>query len=214
VNRVVFEATYPPDLTHPLHREVIDREAVSRAAVVTWGPVGSATTLTFFDAPERVVTDLLDAVDAVADASLVAAESGTYAFTRQTEYAFADPLVDLVAAADAAFLPPLTFQADRTARFEAVGDAAALGEFHEDLSALLDARIASVHDFHHGDAPATLTKRQRAALNAALDGGYYDVPRTGSVADVAADLDCATSTAGELLRKAEAAVVRDAVGER
>ncbi|WP_217493327.1 helix-turn-helix domain-containing protein [Haladaptatus sp. W1] len=46
---------------------------------------------------------------------------------------------------------------------------------------------------------------------AALDAGYYDVPRTGSVDDVAAALDCAHSTAGELIRKAESAVISDAI---
>jgi len=59
-----------------------------------------------------------------------------------------------------------------------------------------------VHDFQRGDTPASLTDRQRAALDTALDLGYYDVPRAASVADVAVELDCATSTAGELLRKA------------
>ncbi|WP_336035760.1 helix-turn-helix domain-containing protein [Halobacterium yunchengense] len=214
MNRVTFEAAYPPEYTHPVHAAVVERDALSRVSVLTWGPVGSATTLTVFDAGEDVVRDVLAGVDAVADWSLVADPDGTFAFTRQTEYGFAAPLLDLVAAADAAFLPPLTFRADRTARFEAVGDSAALAAFHEDLSAVLDARVASVRDFEHGDAPAALTGRQREALAAALDCGYYDVPRTGSVADVAAALDCATSTAGELLRKAEAAVVRDAVGGR
>jgi len=45
----------------------------------------------------------------------------------------------------------------------------------------------------------------------AVDVGYYDVPRTGDTEAVAAALDCEPSTAGELLRKAEAAVVTDSV---
>ncbi|MFC7174018.1 helix-turn-helix domain-containing protein [Haloplanus litoreus] len=44
--------------------------------------------------------------------------------------------------------------------------------------------------------------------------GYYDSPREGSVADVAATLDVAPGTAAEHLRKAEATVMRAAVGRR
>jgi len=47
-------------------------------------------------------------------------------------------------------------------------------------------------------------KRGKAAVSA----GYYEVPREGSIEGVAAALDCSTSTAGELVRKAGAAVLR------
>jgi len=120
VKRVAFAADYPVDLTHPLHRAVVEHAAVSRAEVLTWGPVGSATTLIWVDADRETATEMLES-EPVAETSLVAGDGGTYAFTRQTEYAFADDLLDLVAAADVAFLPPLAFRADRTARFEAVG---------------------------------------------------------------------------------------------
>ncbi|WP_370628387.1 helix-turn-helix domain-containing protein [Halorientalis salina] len=49
-----------------------------------------------------------------------------------------------------------------------------------------------------------LTDRQQEAVRAAIDHGYYEVPRSGSVEDVAAALDCAPSTASNHLRKAEA----------
>lgn len=212
MKRVIFVVEYPSELVHPVHREVVEREGVTRADVVTWAPVGSATTLMHYDADRETVRSLLDAIEAVTDASLVAGNDGTYAFVRQSEYAFADPLLELVSAADAAFLPPLTFHGDRTARFEAVGEAPGLAGFYDDLAAVADTCVESVHDFDQWDTPATLTDRQRRALAVAVDIGYYAVPRTAAVADVAAELDCATSTAGELLRKAEAAVIRDAVG--
>mgnify|MGYP000303695566 CR=1 FL=1 len=52
-----------------------------------------------------------------------------------------------------------------------------------------------------------LSDRQRAAVRAALDLGYYDVPRTATTEDVAGALGCATSTAAEHLRKAESTVL-------
>lgn len=51
-----------------------------------------------------------------------------------------------------------------------------------------------------------LTARQRDAVGAALELGYYAVPRRATTEDVARELDCATSTAAEHLRKAEARV--------
>lgn len=45
-------------------------------------------------------------------------------------------------------------------------------------------------------------------LRAALEAGYYAVPREASRADVAAALGCAPSTASEHLRKAERRLVR------
>ena len=63
-------------------------------------------------------------------------------------------------------------------------------------------------------APAAgtgLTDRQRAAVDVALELGYYDVLRTASHEDVADALDCAPSTAAEHLRKAESRLLCEAL---
>ena len=52
-----------------------------------------------------------------------------------------------------------------------------------------------------------LSARQREALAAAAALGYYDQPRGATSEDVADELDCATATAAEHLRKAEATLV-------
>lgn len=49
----------------------------------------------------------------------------------------------------------------------------------------------------------TFTERQRAAGDTALRLGYYEVPRDGTLDDVAEALGCAESTASVLLRRAE-----------
>lgn len=50
---------------------------------------------------------------------------------------------------------------------------------------------------------ADLTDRQREVLRTAYDMGYYDVPRTVSTADVAAELDLDASTVAEHLQRGE-----------
>lgn len=54
---------------------------------------------------------------------------------------------------------------------------------------------------------AELTARQRQILDAAIDVGYYTVPREATAADVAEAADCAPSTASEHLRKIESRVL-------
>lgn len=54
---------------------------------------------------------------------------------------------------------------------------------------------------------AQLTSRQQETLRAAVDAGYYEVPRRATHADVAETLDRTGGTVGEHLRKIEAAVL-------
>mgnify|MGYP000318434127 CR=1 FL=1 len=216
MKRVQFAATYPERLVHPLHREVIEPGPVTRAELLTWSPTADATTLFWCDAGADATASVVRAVDSLVDSELVEDGDGTYAFIRQDGYEFAPAVLDAIAAARVVFLPPVVFLEAGAVRFEAVGEAGALDAFHTALSDLGDVAIERVHEFERSASPSRLTDRQRAALEAAVETGYYEVPRDGTVADIAAILDCSTSTAGELVRKAEAAVIREfvAVGDR
>ncbi|WP_137284105.1 helix-turn-helix domain-containing protein [Halorussus salinisoli] len=213
MKRVSFAATYPDELAHPMHRRIVESSEVSRVELLMWGPMSTVTTLTWFDAGPDAVADVLDSVETVTTTHLVAGNDGTYAFVHQTDYEFESSLLELVSQSKVVFLPPVTFHDTGIARFEAVGESDYMGEFYARLSDLLDATIESVHDFRRGPSAANVTDRQRNALEAAVAVGYYEVPRSGAVEDVAAELDCAASNAGELLRKAESAVVTAFVRE-
>ncbi|EMA59089.1 helix-turn-helix domain-containing protein [Halorubrum lipolyticum] len=211
MKRVQFAATYPERLVHPLHRQVIESGPVTRAELLTWSPTADATTLFWCDADADATAPVVRATDSLVDSELVEDGGGTYAFLRQDDYEFAPAVLDAIAAARVVFLPPVVFLETGEVRFEAVGEAGALGAFHEALTDLGDVTIERVHEFERTASPSRLTDRQRAALEAAVAAGYYEVPRDGTIADVAAALDCSTSTAGELVRKAETAVIREFV---
>lgn len=214
MKRVTFGVTYPPESAHPVHRGLAREATLSRADLLVWGPTDAVTTLVWYDGGREPVQRVVDGVESLVEATLVPGDDGTYVFSHQTAFELPDAVLELVARAKLAFLPPVTFLDDRRARFEAVGESRHLSEFHARLSDLVGVRIERVREFERESmpaSPAALTERQRAALDAAAAVGYYDVPRTGSVADVADRLDCARSTAGELLRKAESAVVLDAL---
>ena len=211
MKRIRFSAAYPERLRHPLHRAIAGGSPISRAELLMWSPTADATTLLWFDGDRDATATAVDALDSLVASSLVSDANGTYAFLRQDDYEFPAALLDTVAASRVIFLPPVVFSESGDVRFEAAGAAAALSRFHDDLADLADLTIERVHEFERRRTPSRLTDRQRAALETAVSVGYYEVPREGTVADVAAALDCGTSTAGELLRKAEAAVVERAV---
>jgi predicted DNA binding protein len=105
-------------------------------------------------------------------------------------------------------VPPVELRADRSIRLTLVGRAADLRAAVEALPDRIDVsvlRTGTYETTRAGGAP--VTARQREALRAARAVGYYEVPRTGELADVAAALDCSTSTASTILRRAEARLV-------
>lgn len=58
-----------------------------------------------------------------------------------------------------------------------------------------------------------LTERQRRFVVAAVEAGYYDDPRTSTLTDLADDLGVASSTASEILHRAEGRIVKRLVAE-
>jgi predicted DNA binding protein len=208
MKRIQFAVTYPERLRHPLHQRIVGESPIGRVDLLMWSPTEDATTLLWCDGDPQSTAEALEAIDSLLVSAVVEATDGTYAFLRQADYEFPGEVLETVAASRVVFVPPVRFSETGEVGFEAVGEAEALSSFHRALSELGDLTIRQVHEFERNRSPSRLTDRQRAALDAAVAVGYYDVPREGTVADVAAVLDCATSTAGELLRKAEAAVVR------
>ncbi|NEU56225.1 helix-turn-helix domain-containing protein [Halorussus sp. MSC15.2] len=209
MKRVQLSVSYPDRFVHPIQRRIVSDLPITRAELLMWSPTEDATTLLWCDGDRDATAQAVADVESLVASNFVEDADGTYAFLRQDDYEFPAVLLELVADARVIFLPPVTFLETGDVQFEAVGESEALGAFHEELSALGDLTVERVREFERRDSPSRLTDRQRAALDAAVSVGYYDVPRNGTVADVADALDCSSSTAGELLRKAEAAVISD-----
>lgn len=208
MKRIAVEVSYPSSLRHPLHEALIATEGdASQASLLTWGPVGDVSSLIWVDAPWEPTSSLLDSMDSTGDTHLLKAPDGTYAVVRQHDYEFPDAVLSVIERAEVVFLPPLTFHADGTIEIAAVGSSVGLGSFVEALETLATVRIQTVHPYRRDGVRAALTDRQQHALSVALQAGYYAIPREASVEDVAAELSCASSTAGEILRRAERSVI-------
>ena len=113
-------------------------------------------------------------------------------------------------------VPPVVYRADGRVAMSVFGPGDVLQAAVEAADPPLELRIERVGGLTAAApmAEASLSDRQREALDAALELGYYDVPRSANQADVAVALDCAPSTAAEHLRKGEATLLRSVLGSR
>lgn len=112
-------------------------------------------------------------------------------------------------------LPPVTRQ-EGAIEVRMVGEPAAVSEAVEALPPAVDVNVHEVGERgltdEHSGVP--LSDRQRDAVVAALELGYYDQPRSATHEDIAEVLGCAPSTASEHVKKVEAKLVRAAVTHR
>lgn len=110
-------------------------------------------------------------------------------------------------------VPPVRCHDDGSSTFTLVGPEADIQAAVADVPNPVEVTVEQVG----GDPVATdgvlglLSPRQREALEAAVGRGYYDLPRDADLDAVAAELDCATATAAEHLRKAERTVFGELV---
>ncbi len=87
-----------------------------------------------------------------------------------------------------------------------VGDHEMFRNALEELPDTLSISIEQVGKYTPGgrNAISKLTERQREVFEAAIDAGYYDIPRKVTQEDLAGEFDVTVSTIDEHLRKAEA----------
>ncbi|WP_290813867.1 helix-turn-helix domain-containing protein [Halovivax sp.] len=125
-----------------------------------------------------------------------------------------DLLSELLAVADENALiidRPVQFVSEGVALTVAGTGEGLQGAFRDASDAVrIDVEWSGEYQPGAGDAGCQLTPRQREALRTAHDLGFYENPRRSDYEELAHALDCAPSTANELLRRAETAIV-DAV---
>lgn len=97
---------------------------------------------------------------------------------------------------------------DGTARVDVSSPHDRLSTLGEELEALgLDFEVEYVQDRLHLEQ--LLTTRQRELLDAALEAGYYDTPRTCTLTELAESVGLAKSTCSEILHRTEEIIVKE-----
>jgi len=154
------------------------------------------------------VLSAMEAHDALTSVSVMAREEGVATVRLETDA----PL--LLLAAKRSGLPiemPLDIE-DGVAEVEVTGEherVATMGRRLSDLG--LSFEVERVRQ--RVDPARLLTDRQRELLLAAVDLGYYDVPREATLTEVAEHVGIAKSTCSETLQRVERTVVREFVDD-
>jgi len=173
---------------------------------------GEMQFLTRYRGDPEAWAEALDEMDRVLEYEIIpVTDDEFYSFSRTRREGTEEALKSLLDDAGAFLDHPIEYPVDDgKVRLAVVGEQDALREvidgFHDDIAVTIE-RIKEVGTDGESRRGPELTARQREAITAAHELGYYAVPREGSVADVAERLDCTPGTASNHLRKAESEII-------
>ncbi|WP_135535758.1 MULTISPECIES: helix-turn-helix domain-containing protein [Halostella] len=204
------------DEIHPMYDVMANAEFVEYATALQWNFTGEELGILHYveGDPERFEA-AVQSFPEVLDYELErAGDRAFYAYIRDDTNAAVQELWGVTAWRSLVSVPPIEYRPDGTVTFSMFGPSdeiqAAIDAVPDPVSVTVE-EITGLQAMPHTVA-SSVTDRQRAAVEAAVGVGYYDVPRTGSQADVAERLGCAPSTAAEHLRKAESRILRGLFG--
>lgn len=212
--RVALEI--PDEYLHPMHAFVCESPAVDRETILERDARGEVTTLLLYvDGDREAYERRLRAVPQVEEWTSQADDDGTgfYLYVRTSLRDREAGYREALNRDSVLVVPPVDLRSDGTVRQTMVGYSDQLTAALEGLPEEVGVEVLRTGTYEREDG-APLSGRQREAVQAAWDAGYYELPRTGELADVAARLGCGTSTASDLLRRAERRLVAAMLGER
>ncbi|AFK18683.1 transcriptional regulator [Haloferax mediterranei ATCC 33500] len=198
---------------HPMHEFVVEHEAFERTKLHHWNPTMTETNTIVFEVVGSDIEAYEEALTSIPTilSSEVAQMPGDSFFIVVKERLDAAGVQQTTAFTQDGLVvvPPVIFEGDGTILVTIVGTDEALQSAVDQTPEGIDIEIRRVREYTGpGDfAPASLSPRQREAVEAAVACGYYRESRDGSVAAVAEQLGCSTGTAAEHLRKAEMKVM-------
>lgn len=205
----------PRWMLHPMQEFIRDDDAVRYEELQAWSGVAGERAveheLFYVEADRQRYEAALSAVDSVRWYDLTPIdESSFYVYvsqeTRPEDVAWREAFADL----NLVLAPPVVYDADAAFHMTLVGPGEDLQAMLRDLPEEIDVTVKTVGEYDRRHAPVAgeLTTRQLEAVETAVELGFYEVPREAGVAAVADALDCAPSTASDLLQRAESRVMR------
>jgi predicted DNA binding protein len=202
----------PPEWRNPMHTFLMDHEEMHRADLLNWNTRDDDLDVILF----RITGTRDPYTAALAEAPFIVDyetaridDDSFYVYieheTREVDCQFREPFLEK----RVLVIPPIEYDEDGTTSVELVGRSEDVQELVDSIPEKIDVRIDQVGEYDRGldHTSSLLTDRQQEAVQAAAEVGYYDLPREGTVEDVAAKLDCAPSTASTHLRKAQSRLV-------
>jgi predicted DNA binding protein len=200
------EGLHPADAAVAAHPD-LERAAIDRVTGLT---DGAGVALCRLRGPAGTVEDVLAGTDGVLEHHVTDADGTVYAYVHFVPTETAAALLELRRAHELVVRPPIRWLADGRLEVSAVGDDATLQAAVAALPDAVGVELVELCEYEPvADRPESLlTDRQLEVLDAALSVGYYEQPRRGTQADVAAAVRLAPATVGEHLRRVEGTVLR------
>jgi predicted DNA binding protein len=203
----------PTEQLHPMQRFIREGDAVTAEALDGFSidPAAGLEYLLFtVDGDRSAYESALDSIESVRWFDLSPSRRGSFTAYVCQEVRETD-LHWRRAFATHSLVVHLPIVYDERADFHVtvVGDNDDLQAMVDELPAAIDVTVTAIGDPNRRLAPigGGLTGRQFEAIETAFELGFYDYPRTATLATVADALECAESTAATLLQRAESAVM-------
>ncbi|QLG48980.1 helix-turn-helix domain-containing protein [Natrinema halophilum] len=202
-----IELQYTKETTPPIHDGICSSPDIDREVIVGGQAVDGVETITSFvyGDPEAYEPLLLEH-EPVLEYDMTRSEDGFFLYLRRELGSDGLSLLNALSQDTVVIVPPIEIRSDRTIRMTVVDHPTDLNGVVDDLSADVTFDIRWVSD-EVTVTETAVSDRQLAALQAAWDVGFYEVPRQAGIEAVADELECAVSTASELVRRGEANAV-------
>jgi predicted DNA binding protein len=206
---------------HPIHAFVCRRDDFTRTRLLHWNAGGDDDTTSMIfhvegESPEAYTAAIED-VESVVSYRVSDRDAGSfYLYVHERQRDTDRRLMAAYSDDSLVVVPPVAYRSDRSMVFTLVGTGEAIQTALSKTPDEVGVEVLHVGDYDAGavDPLLRVTPRQREAVRVAVDVGYYGATREGSVDQVAERLGCATATAAEHLRKAEATILSWAVDRR
>jgi len=209
----------PRELMRPMQEFIHDEDVVEYEELLTWNVLEDRDVeyeLFYVVADHDPYLEQLASVDSFRwFETTVIDEDSLYVYVCQESREADAAWREAFAAMEVLVVPPIKYHDDGSFDITLLGDGGNLRAVVEGLPASVETTVLEVgeYDRRHPRVTHDVTDRQLEAARVAVDVGYYEVPREGSVADVAARLGVAESTASNLLQEAQARVMRAVLDE-
>ncbi|MFB6200631.1 MAG: helix-turn-helix domain-containing protein [Halorhabdus sp.] len=195
----------------PIFQLLADAPFVSESRLVDWNLRKRPTGLLVLDGDLERIAETLETQSNVAWDLAPVSDRRTYLRVRLDPGPLASSVFSAVQTEGVIVVKPIVYR-DGFVYVRLVGDAGPLQNCLDSIPETVDVTLEGID----AGVPPTpepvsqLSERQRETVQTALELGYYTQPRQATHADIAAQLDCSTSTVSEHLQKAEATLVRTA----
>jgi predicted DNA binding protein len=210
--RYVTFVLIPPDGgLHPSDRRLAEDPEVTRTALYDINLLddGTAVTLYRLDGPDGRVEEILADCPEVLAHNVSTTDDSVHAYIH---FETNDVVAGLLAVPQTHGIildTPIEYTPRGGLRMTVVGEEATIRETMATVPDDVRLKLEETGEYEPSARRlfAKLTTRQQETLRAAIDAGYYEVPRRATHADIAERLDRTGGTVGEHLRKIEAAVL-------